>query len=94
MTGTIFGNVLSQRLTSHGGEISSEVISAVKQSISFVFTLPKEQQTPIIQAYIKALDYTFLFGVPALGAALFFSLFVRNWDLNERERVEIERVEA
>lgn len=87
ISGTIFGNVLSSKLNSYNGQIPSEVISAVKQSVTVIFTLPKELQAPIVEAYIHALDYTFLYGVPAMGAALFFALFVRNWNLKERGNI-------
>lgn len=44
----------------------------------------KSLQGPVIDAYIYALKWTFLFGVPALAMAIIVSLFVRNWNLHER----------
>jgi hypothetical protein len=76
--------VLSHKLASFGSLIPPEVVAAVKESVTVISTLPEELQIPIIDAYISALRYTFLYMVPALGVALFCALFVRNWNVNER----------
>ena len=90
MTGTIFGNVLSHKLASYGSQIPPGVVTAVKESVTVIFTLPQELQIPIIDAYISALRYTFLYMVPALCVALFCALFVRNWNVNERGKAITE----
>jgi hypothetical protein len=62
----------------------------VKESVTVIFTLPQDLQIPVIDAYIAALDWTFLFGVPAMAIALFFGCFVRNWHLHRRGEVAVE----
>jgi hypothetical protein len=39
-------------------------VTAVRQSVPLIFTLPAEQQEPVVRAYLKALNSVFLIGVP------------------------------
>ncbi|CCA69357.1 related to aflatoxin efflux pump AFLT [Serendipita indica DSM 11827] len=94
ITGALFGNELHHGLDNSQIPIPSDVIDAVRASVTVVFSLQPEIQRPVIDAYIKGLDATFLFGIPAMGLALVFSLFVRNWNMIERGKLAMEAEEA
>lgn len=94
ITGSIFNNQLSDGLSVYQGVIPTQILDAVKQSVTVVFSLPTEFQLPIIDVYVSALRTTFIFGVPAMGIALISAIFVRNWNLHERGKVSTERMET
>ena len=84
ISGTVFGTRLTSNLAQYAGVIPAEMLQAVRQSVSVIFSLPKELQEPVINAYVAALDYTFIVIVPAAGLASLLSLLIRNWNLKER----------
>ena len=84
ISGTVFGTRLTSNLVQYEGVIPAETLQAVRQSVSVIFQLPKELQEPVVNAYIAALDYTFIVIVPAAGLASLFALLIRNWNLKER----------
>ena len=84
ISGTVFGTRLTSNLVQYAGVIPAETLQAVRQSVSVIFLLPKELQEPVVNAYIAALDYTFIVIVPAAGLASLFALLIRNWNLKER----------
>lgn len=84
IAGTVFGTRLQSNLAQYAGVIPPETLEAVRQSVSVIFTLPKDLQVPVVAAYVAALDYTFIIVVPAAGLASFFALLIRNWNLKER----------
>ena len=84
ISGTVFGTKLTSNLAQYAGVIPAETLAAVRQSVSVIFMLPKELQEPVVNAYVAALDYTFIVIVPATGLASLFALLIRNWNLKER----------
>jgi len=84
ISGTVFGTKLNSNLAQYVGEIPPEILQAVRQSVSVIFKLPKELQEPVVNAYVAALNYTFIVIVPAAGLASLFALLIRNWNLKER----------
>ena len=89
--GTVFGSVLRSQLAGYSGTIPPETIDMVRQSVTAIFTLPEEIQAPVIAAYVKALDYALVTLVPAAGAAGFFAVLVKNYNLLERSAAATAR---
>lgn len=56
----------------------------VRQSVSAIFTLPPEQQAPVIDAYIIAITKSFIPLIAALGIAWIASLFIRSHNMKEK----------
>jgi uncharacterized membrane protein len=71
-------------LATYAGSIPSDVIQGVKESVTIIFTLPSALQIPVIHAYVRALDYTFILSVPACICATLVSFLVKNWNLKTR----------
>lgn len=84
IAGTIFNNQLVKELGAYAGQIPPDILKAVKQSVTVIFQLPQELQAPVVHAYVKALDYVFIFCVPVAVLASVFSVLVKNWNMKER----------
>lgn len=84
IAGAVFGNQLGKDLGRYADQISPEVIAAVKQSVTFIFTLPTSLQDIVIDAYIKAVNYAFFMVIASGAVAIISGLFVRNWNLKQR----------
>jgi MFS family permease len=84
ISGTIFNNKLNTELAIYVSGLSPEMLVLVKQSVTFIFTLPKEAQVMVVHAYVKALDYVFILSIPACILASVAGAFVRNWNLKAR----------
>ncbi|KAG8859642.1 hypothetical protein FRB91_007297 [Serendipita sp. 411] len=93
LTGAIFGNELHRALLDSQITIPEDVIKAVRASVTVVFRLDQALQQPVIDAYVKGLDATFLFGAPAMAVAMACCLFVRNWNMHERGKLAIKELE-
>ncbi|CAL1711124.1 unnamed protein product [Somion occarium] len=68
ISSAIFSSQLDKKLNAINN-ISSNSIQAVKISIQAIFILPKDQQTPIIAAYMAAVTSIFLMTVPSAALA-------------------------
>ncbi|PVF94122.1 ABC transporter [Serendipita vermifera] len=86
ITGTVFNNQLSKTIAQYASSLSPEMITAVKQSVTVIFSLSHELQRQVVHAYVKALDYTFIMAVPVLVIMSISSLFVKNWNLKKRRK--------
>lgn len=56
----------------------------VRQSVSAIYTLPVDQQGPVIDAYVTAITKSFLPIYIATALAFFSGLFIRNHNLLTR----------
>ncbi|OCF41607.1 major facilitator superfamily transporter [Kwoniella heveanensis CBS 569] len=56
----------------------------VRQSVSAIFTLPVEEQAPVIDAYIISITNSFIPIIAACALALVFGIFIRNHNMKER----------
>ncbi|CAE6445460.1 unnamed protein product [Rhizoctonia solani] len=81
IAGSILANQMIKYLAIYAPDLPQEVANAVRQSVSLIFTLPAEQQEPVIRAYLKALNSVFLIGVPTGVLASLSALFVKNYNL-------------
>ncbi|PVF94121.1 ABC transporter [Serendipita vermifera] len=84
IAGTVFNNQLVKTLAQYASDLSPEMITAVKQSVTVIFTLSPDKQGPVVHSYVKALVYTFIMTVPSSVLATFFGLFMKNWNLKKR----------
>lgn len=84
IAGTIFNNQLVKELGAYADQIPPEILKAVKQSVTVIFQLPQELQGPVVHAYVKSLDYVFIFCVPVAVLSTVFALLIKNWNMKER----------
>ncbi|CAE7095866.1 unnamed protein product [Rhizoctonia solani] len=81
IAGAILANQMVKYLAIYAPDLPHEVATAVRQSVSLIFTLPVEQQEPVIRAYLKALNSVFLIGVPTGVLASLSALFTKNYNI-------------
>ncbi|KAJ1308610.1 hypothetical protein OPQ81_004308 [Rhizoctonia solani] len=81
IAGAILANQMLKYLGIYAPDLPHDVANAVRQSVSVIFTLPAEQQEPVIRAYLKALNSVFLIGVPTGVLASLSALFVKNYNI-------------
>lgn len=84
IAGTIFNNQLGTKLGQLETPLEPEILKAVTQSVTVIFELPEEQQAPVVNAYVKSLDYVFILSVPVAVVASLSSMFIKNWNLKKR----------
>ncbi|KAG2749724.1 ABC transporter [Suillus brevipes Sb2] len=86
IAGTIFDNGLSIQLSRVTG-LSSEVISAVKQSVTVIDSLPSDIRQEVMNAAALGLRPVFL--IPLVCAALssISSIMIRDYNIRERARL-------
>ncbi|PVG01377.1 ABC transporter [Serendipita vermifera] len=84
IAGTIFNNQLVKELGGYANQLSPELLQAVKQSVTVIFSLPPELQAPVVHAYVRSLDYVFIFSVPVCAITTIAALFIKNWNLKAR----------
>lgn len=65
IAGTIFGNSLVSQLHHYAPDLDATVSTNVRSSVTYIFTLPLEQQRPVIQAYSRAVGYVFVLAIPS-----------------------------
>lgn len=65
IAGTIFANQLQTQLAVFAPTLDPVTAFNVRQSVTIIFTLPLEQQKPVIEAYCRALGYVFILGIPS-----------------------------
>ncbi|QRV80183.1 major facilitator superfamily transporter [Ceratobasidium sp. AG-Ba] len=81
IAGSVLANQLGKYLFLYAPDLPAGVATAVRQSVSIIFTLPQEQQEPVIRAYLKALNSVFLIGVPTGALASLSGFLVKNYNL-------------
>ncbi|KZT62115.1 ABC transporter [Calocera cornea HHB12733] len=81
IAGTIFSNQLTKELAIYAPTLPAEIAQAIKESVTVVQTLPADQQGPIVEAYVKALDYVYLIGVPGGVFGALCALLTRNHNI-------------
>ncbi|KAG9086758.1 hypothetical protein FRC06_002884 [Ceratobasidium sp. 370] len=81
IAGSVLANQLGKYLFLYAPDLPAGIATAVRQSVSVIFTLPQEQQEPVIRAYLKALNSVFLIGVPTGALGSLSGFFVKNYNL-------------
>ncbi|ELU38567.1 hypothetical protein AG1IA_07415 [Rhizoctonia solani AG-1 IA] len=67
VAGAVFANKLASSLFDIAPNFPPEVAEGVRQSVTIIYTLPPDQQGVVIQAYVRALNYVYLVGVPVVS---------------------------
>jgi hypothetical protein len=65
ITESIFANQLVKELAEFAPNLAPNVTHSVRQSVSYMFTLPVDEQEAVISAYSRSLDYVWSLGVPS-----------------------------
>lgn len=64
IAGTIFYNCLVIQLHHFAPNLDPSTAEKVRHSVTYIFTLPKDQQVPVIEAYSRAIRYIFILPIP------------------------------
>ncbi|KAG8743762.1 hypothetical protein FRC10_011482 [Ceratobasidium sp. 414] len=83
IAGAVFANKLSSSLFELAPDLPEEVVRGVKQSVTVIFTLPADQQALIIKAYVKALNYVYLIGVPVCIVASLSAFLIKDHNIKK-----------
>ncbi|KAF8315117.1 ABC transporter [Clavulina sp. PMI_390] len=83
IAGTIFANQLVVELHKYASGLDPTVADKVRQSVTYIFTLPVEEQAPVIQAYSRSVGFVFLMVIPAGILASLCGLLVRRHDIRK-----------
>lgn len=86
IAGTIFDNGLSTQLSRVTG-LSSEVISAVKQSVTAIDSLPSDIRQEVMDAAALGLRPVFLIPLACAALSSISSLMIRDYNIRERARL-------
>ncbi|KAH7333563.1 ABC transporter [Rhizoctonia solani] len=81
IAGAIFANKLSSSLFEIAPKFPPEVADGVRQSVTIIFTLPPDQQAIVIQAYVRALNYVYLVGVPVCIVASLAAFLIKDHNI-------------
>lgn len=84
IAGTVFANNLKSNLAEYAPGLPNHLAIGVRQSISVIFGLPADLKAKVIVAYVSALDWVFLVGVPTMLASSLCVLLIKNYNVNER----------
>jgi hypothetical protein len=84
LAGTIFNNQLVKELGTYADQIPPDVLKAVKQSVTVIFQLPEDLQAPVVHAYVKSLDFVFIFCVPVSILTAVVAVLIKNWNMKQR----------
>ncbi|KAG8810080.1 hypothetical protein FRC17_003107 [Serendipita sp. 399] len=89
VAGTVFNNQLTKELAQYvrSGLLSPTLVDAVKRSVTVIFSsnmVEGEERTVVVKSYVRALDYTFLPGVPACVLMSVAVSLIKNWNLKKR----------
>ncbi|KAH7906463.1 transporter [Hygrophoropsis aurantiaca] len=74
--GAVFTSALRSELSIHLPDVPSSLIDAVASSVTVIFSLPEQEMTAAIAAYVSAVDRVYLIGVPAAALASLSALLV------------------
>ena len=84
IAGTVFSNTLESNITIYAPNLPNKLITGVRQSISVISGLPSDLKDQVIVAYVHALGWVFIVGVPTMIASSICVLLVQNHNVKER----------
>lgn len=85
IAGTVFANSLKSNISMYAPTLPNQLITGARQSISIVFGLPADLKHQVIIAYVRALDWVFIVGVPTMIASSLCAFLIQNHHVKERE---------
>jgi len=83
IAGSIFANQLVKELAHYAPNLSPDVVRGVRQSVTYIATLPLDEREAVISAYSRALGYAWLLSVPCGVLASLCSLLIRNYNIKK-----------
>ena len=88
----MFSSQLRLELDKTAGNLSPDTVKAVLSSVQAIFTLPNGEKALVQNAYISAINYVFLIGVPSAALASFSALLISRRKIvkNESSRPSLE----
>jgi hypothetical protein len=84
IAGTVFANNLKSNLTVYAPNLPNQLITGARQSISVIFGLPADLKHQVIIAYVRALDWVFIVGVPTMIASSLCVFLIQNHHIKHR----------
>ncbi|OXG42035.1 aflatoxin efflux pump AFLT [Cryptococcus neoformans Bt120] len=89
MSGSVFENMIQRHLKAMVPGISEEIISAVVNDATAVWTsVPEDLREPVLRAYTKTLSQVFIIGLPLSIIALVGALAMKNDKMATKEEEE------
>lgn len=89
MSGSVFENMIQRHLKAMVPGISEEIISAVVNDATAVWTsVPEDLREPVLRAYTKTLSQVFIIGLPLSILALVGALVMKNDKMATKEEEE------
>jgi len=84
VAGSIFANQLVKELAKFAPNLPPDVVHGVRQSVTYIFTLPLNERDPVISAYSRSLGYAWLLSVPCgIFASLSSFFLIRNYNIRK-----------
>jgi len=80
----VFANNLKSTLADHAPDLPDSLAIGVRQSISVIFGLPADLKANVVVAYVSALDWVFIIGVPTMLASSLCVLLIKSHNVKER----------
>lgn len=84
IAGTVFANTLESNITIYAPSLPNQLIAGVRQSISVISGLPSDLKDQVIVAYVHALGWVFIVGVPTMIASSMCVILIQNYNVKER----------
>jgi len=84
ITGTVFANSLKSSIAEYAPGLPDQLTTGVRQSISVIFGSPADLKAQVVVAYIRALDWVFILGVPTMIASPLCVLLIKNYNVKEQ----------
>jgi len=81
IAGTIFYNCLVIQLHHFAPNLDPSAAENVRNSVTYIFTLPKDQQLPVIEAYARAIRYIFVLPIPCGIFATLSAMMIRDHNI-------------
>ncbi|KAL5637472.1 hypothetical protein ACGC1H_004034 [Rhizoctonia solani] len=81
IAGAVFANKLSSSLFQIAPDFPAKVAEDVRQSVTIIYTLPPDQRAVVIQAYVYALNYVYLVGVPVCIVASLAAFLIKDHNI-------------
>jgi hypothetical protein len=84
IAGTVFANNLKSNITVYAPNLPTQLVTGVRQSITVIFGLPAVLRDQVVVAYVHALDWVFILGVPTMIASSLCAFLIKNHHIKSR----------
>lgn len=84
IAGTVFANSIKSNLAEYAPSLPAQLVTGVRQSISIILGLPVDLKAQVVVAYVHALDWVFIVGMPTMTASSLCVFLIKNYNVKER----------